>query len=118
MAKGKAGATTSVQTNASKLHGRSAGKRGTPVQSGEAWPLEFAMDMLAQAVNNLSRLGDIDNCKLPRVGLQNAGTVKAGQAPRVIIAIEGVYYCPNCHALSFAASVAEAKCERCTGGEA
>lgn len=113
MAKGKK-VTTSAQMNGSSAHGRKGGTRGLNGQVGEVWPLEVAMDMLCQSLNSIDISGKVDNRKLPRVGqLQNAGTVKAGQAPRVIIAIEGVYYCPNCHALTFADSVANAKCERC-----
>lgn len=115
MAKGKK-VTTLEPTNGLKPHGRKGGARGTSAQSGEVWPLEVALDMLAQAVNNIHIAGVAEINGVPRVNLRNVGTLKGGQAPCVTIAIEGVYHCTTCNTLSFAATVGEAKCERCTGG--
>lgn len=73
--------------------------------------VEEAFEILAQSFHNVNQAGEAIG--LPKVRADNLGVVNSESAPRVRVVIEGAYYCPNCHALTFADSVANAKCERC-----
>lgn len=109
-------------------HGKSSGvsiptaprltKRGQSVKrQSKAWNVHNALEIVADTIKDVESAGQA-NGGLPTIHVSSIGAMKAGQPPRVMIILVGAYYCETCHALSFAASVIDAKCERCTGGEA
>lgn len=115
MAKGKK-VITPEPTKRLDKHGLSAGGNGARGRKAEAWPLPVAFDIFAQAVQSINDTGETQS-NLPLARVRNVGSFTGLLAPCVVVAIEGAYYCETCHTLTFAATVGEAKCERCTGGE-
>lgn len=103
--------------SAPKLTKRGQSGKQSSARQPKAWDVQNALEIVADTIKDVESAGQA-NGGLPAIRVSSIGAMTEGQPPRVMIVLVGAYYCETCHALTFAATVAEAKCERCTGGEA